>query len=287
MTDQNRDILCEDLFKIYRASGIDVVALRGLDLTINSGEMIGVVGASGSGKSTFLNMLAGFDKPSAGLIKVFGFNLNEMKQTEIQKYRRSQIGFVWQESMWNLFPYLSVIENVMLPMNLMDDTNLKKKKKAEQLLDLVGIRTDQFNNNSKQLSGGELQRIAIAIALANDPALLLADEPTGQLDSLSASNVFDCLKTVNKQKGTTVVIVTHDPGISVFVDRSILIRDGRACVEIIKDNEFVLVDHNNMLQIPEKYMKSKKLEGRVRMDLSDGDLLISSGDISILIPFRY
>ncbi|GIT16204.1 MAG: ABC transporter [Chloroflexi bacterium] len=276
MTDQNRDILCEDLFKIYRASGIDVVALRGLDLTINSGEMIGVVGASGSGKSTFLNMLAGFDKPSAGLIKVFGFNLNEMKQTEIQKYRRSQIGFVWQESMWNLFPYLSVIENVMLPMNLMDDTNLKKKKKAEQLLDLVGIRTDQFNNNSKQLSGGELQRIAIAIALANDPALLLADEPTGQLDSLSASNVFDCLKTVNKQKGTTVVIVTHDPGISVFVDRSILIRDGRACVEIIKDNEFVLVDHNNMLQIPEKYMKSKKLEGRVRMDLSDGDLLISS-----------
>ena len=276
MTDQNRDILCEDLFKIYRASGIDVVALRGLDLTINSGEMIGVVGASGSGKSTFLNMLAGFDKPSAGLIKVFGFNLNEMNQTEIQKYRRSQIGFVWQESMWNLFPYLSVIENVMLPMNLMDDTNLKKKKKAEQLLDLVGIRTDQFNNNSKQLSGGELQRIAIAIALANDPALLLADEPTGQLDSLSASNVFDCLKTVNKQKGTTVVIVTHDPGISVFVDRSILIRDGRACVEIIKDNEFVLVDHNNMLQIPEKYMKSKKLEGRVRMDLSDGDLLISS-----------
>ena len=276
MTDQNRDILCEDLFKIYRASGIDVVALRGLDLTINSGEMIGVVGASGSGKSTFLNMLAGFDKPSAGLIKVFGFNLNEMKQTEIQKYRRSQIGFVWQESMWNLFPYLSVIENVMLPMNLMDDTNLKKKKKAEQLLDLVGIRTDQFNNNSKQLSGGELQRIAIAIALANDPALLLADEPTGQLDSLSASNVFDCLKTVNKQKGTTVVIVTHDPGISVFVDRSIFIRDGRACVEIIKDNEFVLVDHNNMLQIPEKYMKSKKLEGRVRMDLSDGDLLISS-----------
>ena len=276
MTDQNRDILCEDLFKIYRASGIDVVALRGLDLTINSGEMIGVVGASGSGKSTFLNMLAGFDKPSAGLIKVFGFNLNEMKQTEIQKYRRSQIGFVWQESMWNLFPYLSVIENVMLPMNLMDDTNLKKKKKAEQLLDLVGIRTDQFNNNSKQLSGGELQRIAIAIALANDPALLLADEPTGQLDSLSASNVFDCLKTVNKQKGTTVVIVTHDPGISVFVDRSILIRDGRACVEIIKDNEFVLVDHNNMLQIPEKYMKSKKLEVRVRMDLSDGDLLISS-----------
>lgn len=276
MTDQNRDILCEDLFKIYRASGIDVVALRGLDLTINSGEMIGVVGASGSGKSTFLNMLAGFDKPSAGLIKVFGFNLNEMKQTEIQKYRRSQIGFVWQESMWNLFPYLSVIENVMLPMNLMDETNLKKKKKAEQLLDLVGIRTDQFNNNSKQLSGGELQRIAIAIALANDPALLLADEPTGQLDSLSASNVFDCLKTVNKQKGTTVVIVTHDPGISVFVDRSILIRDGRACVEIIKDNEFVLVDHNNMLQIPEKYMKSKKLEGRVRMDLSDGDLLISS-----------
>ena len=276
MTDQNRDILCEDLFKIYRASGIDVVALRGLDLTINSGEMIGVVGASGSGKSTFLNMLAGFDKPSAGLIKVFGFNLNEMKQTEIQKYRRSQIGFVWQESMWNLFPYLSVIENVMLPMNLMDETNLKKKKKAEQLLDLVGIRTDQFNNNSKQLSGGELQRIALAIALANAPALLLADEPTGQLDSLSASNVFDCLKTVNKQKGTTVVIVTHDPGISVFVDRSILIRDGRACVEIIKDNEFVLVDHNNMIQIPEKYMKSKKLEGRVRMDLSDGDLLISS-----------
>ena len=276
MTDQNSRILCEDLFKIYRASGIDVVALRRLDLTINSGEMIAVVGASGSGKSTFLNMLAGFDKPSAGLIKVFGFNLNEMKQTEIQKYRRSQIGFVWQESMWNLFPYLSVIENVMLPMNLMNNTNIEKKNKAEELLNLVGIRTDQFNNNSKQLSGGELQRIAIAVALANDPALLLADEPTGQLDSLSASYVFDCLTTVNKQKGSTVVIVTHDPSVSVFVDRSIGIRDGRACVEIIKDNEFVLVDHNNMLQIPEKYMKSKKLEGRVRMDLSDGDLLISS-----------
>ena len=276
MSDNSRRILCEDLFKIYRASGVDVVALRGLDLTINSGEMIAVVGASGSGKSTFLNMLAGFDKPSAGFISVFGFNLNEMKQKQIQKYRRSQIGFVWQESMWNLFPYLSVIENVILPMNLMNNTNIEKKIKAEELLKLVGIKTDQFDNIPKQLSGGELQRIAIAVALANDPTLLLADEPTGQLDSLSASHVFDSLKIVNQQKGSTIVIVTHDPRVSVFVDRAILIRDGRACVEIIKDDEFVLVDNNNMLQIPEKYMKSKKLEGRVRMDLRDEDLLISA-----------
>jgi len=276
MSDNSRRILCEDLFKIYRASGVDVVALRGLDLTINSGEMIAVVGASGSGKSTFLNMLAGFDKPSAGFISVFGFNLNEMKQKQIQKYRRSQIGFVWQESMWNLFPYLSVIENVILPMNLMNNTNIEKKIKAEELLKLVGIKTDQFDNIPKQLSGGELQRIAIAVALANDPTLLLADEPTGQLDSLSASYVIDSLKIVNQQKGSTIVIVTHDPRVSVFVDRAILIRDGRACVEIIKDDEFVLVDNNNMLQIPEKYMKSKKLEGRVRMDLRDEDLLISA-----------
>lgn len=276
MSDNSRRILCEDLFKIYRASGVDVVALRGLDLTINSGEMIAVVGASGSGKSTFLNILAGFDKPSAGFISVFGFNLNEMKQKQIQKYRRSQIGFVWQESMWNLFPYLSVIENVILPMNLMNNTNIEKKIKAEELLKLVGIKTDQFDNIPKQLSGGELQRIAIAVALANDPTLLLADEPTGQLDSLSASYVIDSLKIVNQQKGSTIVIVTHDPRVSVFVDRAIVIRDGRACVEIIKDDEFVLVDNNNMLQIPEKYMKSKKLEGRVRMDLRDEDLLISS-----------
>jgi len=197
MSDNSRRILCEDLFKIYRASGVDVVALRGLDLTINSGEMIAVVGASGSGKSTFLNILAGFDKPSAGFISVFGFNLNEMKQKQIQKYRRSQIGFVWQESMWNLFPYLSVIENVILPMNLMNNTNIEKKIKAEELLKLVGIKTDQFDNIPKQLSGGELQRIAIAVALANDPTLLLADEPTGQLDSLSASYVIDSLKIVN------------------------------------------------------------------------------------------
>jgi len=276
MSDNSRRILCEDLFKIYRASGVDVVALRGLDLTINSGEMIAVVGASGSGKSTFLNILAGFDKPSAGFISVFGFNLNEMKQKQIQKYRRSQIGFVWQESMWNLFPYLSVIENVILPMNLMNNTNIEKKIKAEELLKLVGIKTDQFDNIPKQLSGGELQRIAIAVALANDPTLLLADEPTGQLDSLSASYVIDSLKIVNQQKGSTIVIVTHDPRVSVFVDRAIVIRDGRACVEIIKDDEFVLVDNNNMLQIPEKYMKSKKLEGRVRMDLRDEDLLISA-----------
>jgi len=276
MSDNSRRILCEDLFKIYRASGVDVVALRGLDLTINSGEMIAVVGASGSGKSTFLNILAGFDKPSAGFISVFGFNLNEMKQKQIQKYRRSQIGFVWQESMWNLFPYLSVIENVILPMNLMNNTNIEKKIKAEELLKLVGIKTDQFDNIPKQLSGGELQRIAIAVALANDPTLLLADEPTGQLDSLSASYVIDSLKIVNQQKGSTIVIVTHDPRVSVFVDRAIVIRDGRACVEIIKDEEFVLVDNNNMLQIPEKYMKSKKLEGRVRMDLRDEDLLISA-----------
>ena len=209
-------IQAEGLVKIYKTKETEVLALQGLDLRVDEGELTAIIGNSGSGKSTFLNMIGGLDHPSAGKLFVDGKNLFTMSEKELVLYKRDTVGFVWQNNGRNLLPYLSAWENVMLPMNLSDVK--KKKDKALELLEMVGM-SHKKHSRMNMLSGGEQQRIAIAIALANSPKLLLADEPTGSVDSATANYIFDVFTELNRG-GQTILIVTHDVALSKKVSVS-------------------------------------------------------------------
>ena len=278
-------VVCEDLFKIYKIADLEVVALRGLDLGVEKGEVIAIVGASGSGKSTLLNILAGYDTPSAGKVTVGGKDLLNMTGREVERYRRDDIGFIWQQTSLNLFSYLTSLENVALPMMLTDTSARERKGRATELLGLVGLG-HRLDHTPEKLSGGEQQRVAIAVALANHPPLLLADEPTGELDDATASEVLDVFGTVNRELSTTVLIVTHDPQIAYKVDRVVMIRDGKLSTEIRRRvtfqrpsgsqstdqplEEFTLVDSSGRIQIPKEYLEKLKIKGRARVHL-EGD----------------
>lgn len=274
-------IACDNLVKIYKVEDLEVVALQGLDLLVNQGEFISIVGASGSGKSTLMNILGGLDEPSAGDVTVAGHNLLTMNAEDRTIYRRNVIGFVWQQTARNLVPYLSALENVMLPMMLDDQPKRERRDRAWELLRLVGL-SERSNHLPEQLSGGEQQRVAIAVALANKPPVLLADEPTGELDSATASEVFDVFRLVNQQEGVTIVVVTHDPYVVGNVSRTIAIRDGRTSTETLRyaeidaegghsmvAEEFVILDRAGRLQLPEHYVEALNLERRVRMTLDE------------------
>ena len=277
-------VVCEDLFKIYKVADLEVVALRGLDLGVSRGEVVAIVGASGSGKTTLLNILAGYDAPSAGRIIVGDRDLLQMSGKEVEKYRRDEVGFVWQQTGRNLFPYLAAVENVALPMMLTDVPSRRRKDRALELLDLVGLG-NRASHTPEKLSGGEQQRVAIAVALANYPPLLLADEPTGELDDATASEILDLFGTVNEQMKTTVLIVTHDPAIAYKVDRVVMIRDGKMSTEIRRKvtfqrvtesgdgheplEEFVLVDGSGRVQIPREFLDRLKIRERARLRVDD------------------
>jgi ABC-type lipoprotein export system ATPase subunit len=274
-------ISCEDLFKIYKIADLEVVALRGLDLEVRAGELMAIVGASGSGKSTLLNILAGLDQPSAGRAFVGGRDLLTMNAGEMVEYRRTHVGFVWQQTGRNLVPYLTAIQNVEVPMLLSGKSKEDARRRAEELLEAVGLdhRSDHKPN---MLSGGEQQRVSIAVALANNPPLLLADEPTGELDSVAAAAMFDLFADLNRRFGVTVVIVTHDPAIAARVDRVVAIRDGRTSVEILRrvredgnlakvvHDEYVLVDSAGRLQIPREFLDTLGVAHRARVEM-EGD----------------
>ncbi len=283
-------IICTDIFKIFKVADLEVVALRGLDLTIDQGEVVAIVGASGSGKTTFLNILAGYDKPSAGTIEVTGRDLVHFSDKEAEYYRRSEIGFVWQQTSRNLFPYLTAFENVQLPMKL---NNLGRgesiKNAALELLDLVGLK-ERAHQIPENLSGGEQQRTAIAVGLANQPSILLADEPTGELDDQTASDILDLFGKINSELGTTIIIVTHDPQIAYKVRRVVLIQDGKTSKEIIRNDEyrrisgeasenrqldeFTLIDTNGRLQIPVSMLEDLDITGKAKLELFDNYLKI-------------
>ena len=287
---RNPHILCTDIFKIFKVADLEVVALRGLDLSIDEGEVVAVVGASGSGKTTFLNILAGYDKPSAGTIEVNGKDLIQFSEKEAEHYRRSDIGFVWQQTSRNLFPYLTALENVQLPMKL---NNLGSgetiTKKASTLLDLVGLK-EKAHQTPENLSGGEQQRTAIAVGLANQPSILLADEPTGELDDQTASDILDLFGKINSELGTTIIIVTHDPQIAYKVRRVILIQDGKTSKEIVRTDgyhrisgevssnqrleEFTLIDTNGRLQIPVDMLEDLEITDKAKLKLFDKHLKI-------------
>ncbi|GAA1017057.1 ABC transporter ATP-binding protein [Acrocarpospora pleiomorpha] len=271
---EHAHILCDNLVRIYKTEGVEVVALQGLDLLIEKGELIAIVGASGSGKSTLLNVLSGLDVPTAGLARVAGMDLLSMTSRDRLRYRRSVVGFIWQQTGRNLLPYLTGQENVLLPMRLAGNKR-DARRRAGDLLDLLGV-ADCATRRPGELSGGQQQRVAVAVALANEPEVILADEPTGELDSDTSEEVFGALRRANRELGVTAVIVTHDPLVSEQVDRTVGIRDGRTSSETLRRTsedgdviaeEYAVLDRVGRLQLPRDFMNALEMERRVRLEL--------------------
>ncbi|MEK7873272.1 MAG: ABC transporter ATP-binding protein [Chloroflexota bacterium] len=271
-------ILCNDVFKIYKRANIEVVALRGMDLTVQRGEVVALVGPSGSGKTSLLNILAGLDKPSAGQVSVNGRDLLSVTEADLVRYRREDVGFVWQDVGRNLLPYLSAVENVALPMAIQGTPPVERLERARGLLEAMGLGP-KAGRRPAELSGGEQQRVAIAVALANRPPLLLADEPTGELDERTAIDIFGLYSELRRSFGVTVVIVTHYPRIAEYVDRVVAMRDARASTETMRvltfrpaeqtgrEEEFVVVDRAGRLQLPAEYVEKIGLGERAKLRL--------------------
>ena len=278
-------ILCENVVKIYKVADLEVVALQGLDLSVDAGELIAVVGASGSGKSTLQNILGAVDTATAGHVEVAGHDLAALGERERTLYRRRVVGFVWQQTSRNLLPYLTAAENVELPMSLTASGVKERRARAAELLELVGLGA-RASHRPDALSGGEQQRAAVATALANAPSILLADEPTGELDSDSAGELFETLRSVNRELGVTTVVFTHDPLVSEQVGRTVGIRDGRTSTETLRRleqgpageerlvaEELAVLDRAGRLQLPRDYVTALALERRVRLVL-EGDHVV-------------
>ena len=212
-----------NVVKKYKVGVHEVLALRGISLKIEKGEFVAIMGPSGSGKSTLLYMIGCLDKPTSGKVFIDGVDTSKLDDRRLTDLRREKIGFVFQQ--YYLLPTLTALENVELPMVFKGVPKEKRERRARELLELVGLKGKE-DRKPMELSGGEQQRIAIARALANDPPILLCDEPTGNLDTQSGKVVMDLIKRLNLERGVTVVLVTHDPSLSVYADRVIRIRDG-------------------------------------------------------------
>jgi ABC-type lipoprotein export system ATPase subunit len=270
-------IVCDRVVRIYAGDGIEVQALQGLDLLVAEGELTAIIGASGSGKSTLMNILAGLDRPTAGTVRVAGHDLGSLAARDRLAYRRSVVGFIWQQTSRNLLPYLTGRQNVLLPMRLAGMGRQDRARRASELLDALGV-SGCAERVPEQMSGGEQQRTAIATALANQPRLLLADEPTGELDTASAHDVFTALQTTNAELGATVLVVTHDPAVSAQVRRTVAIRDGRTSSETLRRGppgapgqaapaaeEYAVLDRAGRVQLPSEMTGRLGMRDRVRL----------------------
>lgn len=294
-------IICENLVKIYKVVDLEVVALQGLDLEVRPGELMAIVGASGSGKSTLLNILGGLDRPSAGRVTIDGRNLLKLSNGELDRYRRREVGFVWQQTGRNLIPYLTARENVELPMTVAGMGLREKRAWSQELLEMVGLWSHR-RHRLAQLSGGQQQRVAIALALANRPKLLLGDEPTGEVDSETAKEILALFEQLNAEYGLTTIIVTHDPQIARVADRVMTIRDGRTSSEAVRRvadveavlaeglaadaeqdgdqlhsmllEEYIVVDDAGRLQIPPELRERSGIGQRVTLEATDEGVLI-------------
>ncbi|MFD5570868.1 ABC transporter ATP-binding protein [Streptomyces cadmiisoli] len=276
-------ISCDRLVRVFSTDGVEVQALQGLDLLVREGELMALVGASGSGKSTLMNILAGLDTPTAGAARVAGRDLLAMTAGDRLAYRREVVGFVWQQTSRNLLPQLSAAQNVALPMQLAGGRRIRRRDRSERTLELLELLdvADCRDRRPHQMSGGQQQRVAIAVALANKPAVLLADEPTGELDSHTAEQVFAAFRTANERLGTTIVIVTHDQAVAGEVRRTVAIRDGRTSTEVLRRSqrdaatghetvvarEYAMLDRAGRLQLPAEYTRALGMHDRVALEL--------------------
>lgn len=289
-------LVCDGLVKIYKSDGVEVMALQGLDLEIKRGELVAIIGKSGSGKSTLLNMIGGLEKPTAGRLYVDGYDLFALSEKKLVDYRKGTVGFVWQNSSQNLFPYLTAVQNVEAVKYFEKEKENKRHERAMYLLELTGIahKADAFPT---QMSGGEQQRVAIAVALANNPKILLADEPTGSVDAKTSDMIQDLFRKLNAELGITIIIVTHDISLANKVSRVIMISDGKISTEkIMKEEykkklnelttenlaqvesheEYSVLDKANRLQLNEDVLELAGIDtNKVRIDVQDGKIIIS------------
>ena len=297
---QNALVTCENLVKIYSATDVEVVALQGLDLEIAPGEMVALVGTSGSGKTTLLNLLGALDAPSAGRCVVAGNDLTRINDAQRTNYRCFTAGHVWQQSGRNLLPELTVAENITLPQMLGGVGGRARDRRTRELMERTGIGP-LGAKRPNQISGGEQQRAAICVALANAPTLLLADEPTGELDSTTASEVLELLRDLNRELGLTILIVTHDINVASSADRTIAIRDGRTSTETVRRDaplaapiggagataasaviglpsethrESILIDRVGRLQLPNEALVRVPFNGRADVRIFDSHVEI-------------
>ncbi|WP_306955685.1 ABC transporter ATP-binding protein [Streptomyces sp. B4I13] len=286
-------ITCDRLVRIFSADGVEVQALQGLDLLVREGELMALVGASGSGKSTLMNILAGLDTPTAGVARVAGHDLLAMTGKDRLHYRRKVVGFIWQQTSRNLLPYLTAAQNVALPLQLAGGRRRSRAhaERALALLELLQV-ADCRDRRPQEMSGGQQQRVAIAVALACDPAVLLADEPTGELDSHTAEQIFAAFRTANEELGTTIVIVTHDRAVATEVRRTVAIRDGRTSTEVLRRSEvdettghetlvareYAMLDRAGRLQLPAEYTRTLGMRDRVALDLEEDHITVWPDD---------
>ncbi len=288
MTSTQPHILCEDVVRIFKGEGIEVQALQGLNLTVMPGEMTAVVGASGSGKSTLLTLLSGLDRPTAGKAQVAGVDLLGLSRRERSRYQRETVGFIWQQTPRNLLPYLTAAENVALPLAITGRRN--PDARVAELLELTGVAHCR-DRRPGEMSGGEQQRVALAVALSNQPKVILADEPTGELDEHTSAEVLEAMRRVNEELGTTTLIVTHDPTVSGHVKRTVQIRDGRCSTETLRRTglnndgdehliaeEFAVIDRVGRLQLPQEFMESLDMKDRVRLGLEPDHVRVTPAD---------
>lgn len=296
LEEKNILICCDSLVKIYKSEDVEVMALQGLDLEIKKGDLMAVIGKSGSGKSTLMNMIGGLERPSAGKLYIAGKDLFTLNDSEMVEYRNKTVGFVWQKSSRNLVPYMTAIENIEVPMYFTKKSPEEMRKKALELIEKVGM-LHKKNAYPEQMSGGEQQRIAIAVALANEPDILLADEPTGAVDTKTSNKILDLFRTLNKELGITIIIVTHDLSLANKVNRVVMISDGKISTEKIMkekyqqamnllDGEFIngnesheeysVLDKAGRLQLNEEMLEAAGIDdNKVKVQVIDDKIVIT------------
>jgi ABC-type lipoprotein export system ATPase subunit len=302
-SEMNNIIHAEELIKIYTDpdSGLQVPALRGVELTIKHGELVSIIGPSGSGKSTLLHIIGGMDSVSSGRLEIAGKRIETMSKRELAEYRKRYIGIIWQFPEKNLFYDLSVYDNIEFPMKLLGVPKWEREERVLSLLEEVGM-THRQHHTPRQISGGEAQRVSLAVALANDPPLLLADEPTGELDNETASEIISYLVKLNREQGKTLIIVTHDTRLARITDKSFQIEDGRisklniklkgvtlddleagsedfgAFVEGQIQEERIFVDAYGNLRLPANIRKLAGIKNQVNVTYENGKVIIETAE---------
>lgn len=274
MAEPQTFITCKRIVKAYRVARHEIVALRGIDFEMQKGEMVAIIGPSGAGKSSLLNLLGGLDRPTAGQLMVDGQDLLELKSRQLADYRLRRVGFVWQQIERNLFAHRSALRNVTLPMMLAGVGGRERRRRAEDLLRAVGL-SDHMHKHPAALSGGQQQRVAVAVALANNPPLLLLDEPTGALDRQSAEQVMNLVQELRENYHLTVLIVTHDLSVAAYADRVLTLRDGALGQDITHpEDDAPKLDDAGRIRLPDAVRTQLAEAPRIAIEIRPEGVLL-------------